>query len=288
MTKIYEGVYPDLSFGEYRSALGIGQSMLKAFDAEPTPAHFLESLSRPKEATEDMEFGTILHAAILTPELPKAYHVRPKEYPTKEGPKPWDGRATYCKDWKKDHADLPCIDFAQEEAIPKIVDRVMSLPVAGDMLRAGQKEVSFFKRDEETGLMLKCRVDCIATDTDGTTHLLDLKKVRRAYAAPDRFSTQCADLGYSVQCSSYLSVTGASRFIFVAMESEPPFEAACYELDAEDILIGLDKWRGMLRRYAAAIADGTWPGYDRTIKRLKLPAWYRSREPRILENVYSD
>lgn len=286
MTKVYEGVYPDLSFGEYRSAPGIGQSMLKAFDAEPTPAHFLESLTRPKEATEDMEFGTILHAAILTPELPKAYHVRPKEYPTKEGPKPWDGRATYCKDWKKDHADMPCIDFAQEEAIPKIVDRVMSLPVAGDMLRAGQKEVSFFKRDEETGLMLKCRVDCIATDTDGTTHLLDLKKVRRAYAAESRFGVQCADLGYDIQAASYIHITGASRFIFVPMEDMAPFEAEMFELDSEDIVEGFVKWRRMLRAYYNATADGTWPGYSRTVKRLKLPAWAKDKARREAEVIY--
>lgn len=286
MTKIYEGIHPDLSFGEYRSAPGIGQSLLKQFDAEPTPAHFLESLTRPKEATEDMEYGTILHAAILTPELPKAYHVRPENYPTKEGPKPWDGRATYCKDWKKDHADLPCIDFDQEEAIPKIVDRVMSLPVAGDMLRAGQKEVSFFKRDEETGLMLKCRVDCIATDTDGTTHLLDLKKVRRAYAAEPRFAIQCADLGYQIQAASYLWITGASRFIFVPMEDSAPFEAEMFELDREDIAEGFVSYRRMLRAYADAVADGTWPGYSRTVKRLKLPSWAKDKARREAEVIY--
>lgn len=286
MTKVYEGVYPDLSFGEYRSAPGIGQSMLKAFDAEPTPAHFLESLTRPKEATEDMEFGTILHAAILTPELPKEYHVRPKEYPTKEGPKPWDGRATYCKDWKKDHADMPCIDFAQEEAIPKIVDRVMSLPVAGDMLRAGQKEVSFFKRDEETGLMLKCRVDCIATSTDGETFIVDPKKVRRGYATEERFGAACAEHGYDIQQASYMAITGVSKFHFVAMESEAPFEAAVWEMDPADVAEGYVKWRRMLLAYAAAIADGTWPGYSRTVKRLKLPSWAKDKARREAEVIY--
>jgi hypothetical protein len=273
-----EGVFPGLSEEEYRAAPGIGQSLLKAFDAEPTPAHFIESLSRPKEVTEAMEFGTILHTAILQPDLlSEAYYVKPE---------PWDGRTTACKVWKTAHQDRPVITKEQEDSIPKIKETVLSLPVAGDIIRTGQKEVSFFKRDEETGLLLKCRVDAIATDTDGNTHLVDLKKVRRAHAAAERFSVQCVDRGYDVQCASYLHITGASRFVFVAMEDEPPFDAELWELDAKDVAEGLMKWRSMLSRYAAAVAEGTWPGYTRAVKKLTLPPWAKLKERREADVIY--
>lgn len=280
-----EGVFSDLSAEEYRAAPGISQSTLKAFAAEPTPKHYQESLTRPKKVTEAMEFGTILHTAILTPDLlSKAYHLRPETRPITD--ERWDGRSGWCKDWKKAHSDRPIIDVATERSIEPIAITVRSLPVAGDIIRTGQTEVSFFKKDEETGLLLKCRVDAIATDTDGYTHLVDLKKVRRGYATEERFGVQCVDLGYDVQAASYMYITGAYRFMFVAMEEDPPYEAATWVLDQSDIEEGLRKYRTMLSNYNHYINDATCHGYDRTVKRLKLPAWAKSKERRESEVIY--
>lgn len=282
-----EGVFPGLSAEEYRAAPGISQSMLKAFAAEPTPKHYQESLTRPKKVTEAMEFGTILHTAILTPDqLVGSYFLRPYTYPSKDGYKPWDGRATYCKEWRKKCYGKPIIDLEQEGRIPCIVDTVMELPVAGDIIRTGQKEVSFFKKDEESGLLLKCRVDAIATDTDGYTHLVDLKKVRRGYATEERFGVQCVDLGYDIQAASYIYITGAYRFMFVAMEEDPPFEAATWVLDQGDIEEGMRKYRTMLNSYSDYFKDYTCAGYERAVKRLKLPAWAKLKERRESEVIY--
>lgn len=282
-----EGIFLGLSRQEYEIAPGIRQSLLKKFASEPTPRHFKESLTRPAKETEAMEFGTVLHAAILTPHLlAESYHLQPNEYPSPKGPKPWHGGADYCKDWLKNHSDRPVLDVEQEGRIMSIVSTVIHLPVAGDIIVLGQKEVSFFKRDEETGLLLKCRVDAIATDTDGNTHIADLKKVRRGYAAADKFGIQCADLGYDIQCASYLYITGASRFIFVAMEEEAPFEAETFEMDMGDVAEGLNKWRKMLNNYALAVQEGTWPGYERTVKRLKLPHWAKDKMKPEQESIY--
>lgn len=282
-----EGVVLGLTAEEYKAAPGIGQSMLKKFAAEATPKHFMESLTRPEPTTDAKEFGAVLHAAILTPHLLDAsYHLRPPLYPSDKGLKPWHGGAGWCKDWLEEHADRPVMTIEEMARISRITETVLSLPIVGDIIRTGQKEVSFFKRDEETGLLLKCRVDCISTSTDGETFIIDPKKVRRGYATAERFGVQCADLGYDIQCASYLWITGASRFLFIAMEEEAPFEAEMWEMDAADVAEGFSKWRKMLRAYSDAVADGTWPGYDRTIKRLKLPAWARDRERREAEVIY--
>jgi len=280
-----EGVFLGLSAEEYRSAPGISQSMLKAFAAEPTPKHFLESLTRPKPVTEAMEFGTILHAAILTPELlSSTYHLRPDERPITG--EPWDGRCGWCKDWKKAHKDKPVIDSEKQSRLIPIAETVMSLDVAGDIIRTGNKEVSFFHRDEETGLLLKCRVDAISTDAQGNTHIVDLKKVRRGYACAERFSVQCADLGYDIQCASYIFITGASRFVFVAMEEAAPFEAEAWELDLKDVAEGYNKYRRILNRYASTITGGIWPGYTRAVKKLTLPGWAKDKERVEPESIY--
>lgn len=308
-----EGIFHGVSFDDYAKAPGISQSMLKAFAAEPTPAHYRESLTRPRVATESMEFGTILHAAILTPHLLReSYYLQPEQYAVtgmkcpscgsvtdsakcakckcERNPvtitKAWDNRATICDQWTTDHSGRPIINAAKEARIPKIVETVRSLPVVSDILKTGQKEVSFFKNDPETGLLLKCRLDAIATDSNGTTHIADLKKVRRAYATEDRFGIICADLGYDIQAASYLWITGASRFIFVAMEEEAPFEAETFELDPGDVSEGLNKWRKILYRYAETIAEGKWPGYSRTVKRLKLPTWAKDKQRPEAEAIY--
>lgn len=275
-----EGVFLGLSEEEYRKAPGIGQSMLKAFDAEPTPKHYQESLTRPKLVTEAMEFGTILHAAVLTPELQyNTYYLEPETYPSpKEGDKPWDGRATYCKAWKKNHNDRPIIDAEKESRIPKIVETVRSLPIVGPIIRHGQKEVSFFKIDPETGLLLKCRVDAMATSTDGETYIVDLKKVRRGYATATRFAVQCAELGYDIQNAAYIYITGATRFIFVAMEEEAPYDAETWELSRNDVNEGMAKFRRIMNSYSECVKSGVWAGYTRAIKQLYLPAWAKNRE----------
>lgn len=291
-----EGIFFDLPFEEYRKAPGISQSTLKAFMAEPTPKHFVESSSRPAKSTPDMEFGTVLHASILTPEGAKPYHLQPKTYTTISGgkkgdpdrvvEKPWHGGADACKEWMKTHSDLPIIDEEQEKKIPPIIETVRGLPVAGDIIDCGQKEVSFFKRDEETGILLKCRVDAMATDTSGSTHICDLKKVRRGYADSERFAVTCVERGYDIQCASYLSITGATKFMFVAIEDEPPFEAEVYEMDKDFFLLGFSKWRKALERFAKVMASGEWHGYLRSVKKLKAPYWAKDRDKPIPESIY--
>lgn len=269
-----EGIFPSLPEDVYRAAPGISQSEVKSFAAEPTPAHYKASLEEPDEPSAAMEFGTVLHAHILQPEKAgTSFHLRPAAYPGKDGPKPWHGGAEWCKQWMASHDDRPVLKLEAVDRIAPIVARVVSIPEAGSVLVNGQREVSFFKRDKETGLLLKARVDAIATDADGVTWLVDLKKVRRGFASEAVFADEVVRRGYHVQAASYMSITGASKFIFVAMEAEPPFEVQQHSLDEEFIELGYAAWRLALRRYAECLAMDSWPGYAAGIRRLNAPRW---------------
>lgn len=63
------------------------------------------------------------------------------------------------------------------------------------------------------------------------------------------------------------------KFIFVAVETEPPYGIACYEMAAEDLRVGQVRYRQALRTYQECLASNTWPSYPEQIRTLELPAW---------------
>lgn len=279
-----EGVHFNVSEKLYRDAEGVSQSLLKEFGNAATPKHFLAR--EPRVATPDMEFGTVCHAAVLTPDkFVESYWLQPSGYAAvvkgESVMKPWHGGATECKAWLATHADRPVMTKDQLEKVSAIKARLELIEQNGEYcplvfasaLRHGKTEVAFFKRDEETGLMLKCRVDLISDAQDGTTWLFDMKKVQSGEATHEAFGKSCVNYGYDIQAAAYLEITGASKFVFVPFDDDRPFDACCYEPDYEMLNIGRAKWRSLLNRYAACAKSNDWPGYPVGLQRLSLPQW---------------
>jgi hypothetical protein len=275
---IPEGIYRHLPFADYKAAEGISQSELKRFGEAATPLHY--KALQPKEPTPDMEFGTVCHSAILTPDkFTESYHLKPEEYPAEvKGVavnKPWNGNADWCKQWLAEHDDRPVMTREQLVKVGRIVERVKRLPEFGAALQHGQTEVSFFQRDEETGLMLKARADLMASARDGTTYIFDPKKVQSGEANQNAFGKSAYSYGYHIQASSYLSITGATRFIFVPFDDSEPFDACQWEPDYDFRLHGLHEWRRLLRAYADCVQKNEWPGYEPGIGFLRLPSFVK-------------
>lgn len=271
-----EGVWYDLTSEVYHKAQGISQSRLKEFDEFATPLHYLAR--RPKSPTEDMEFGTICHTAILEPELlPRAYHLRPETYPAdgKKGEtvqKPWNGNSNWCDAWLQAHADRPVIRKPAEDKISRIVARVNRLPEFSTALKYGRREVSHFKIDHHTGLLCKCRVDVLAKEQgEGETWIFDLKKVQSGCADFESFRDDALDRGYHIQAASYLRITGAQHFVFVPFDDDEPFDACQWEPDEEFLRLGLVEYRRILNAFAECVKADSWPGYAQGIHPLTLP-----------------
>lgn len=259
-----EGIFLDLPEAIYRDAPGVSQSTLKDFGRAATPRHY--RAAGPKKATPAMEFGAVCHAAILEPQRwHEACHLAKYDsYRTKEA-----------QDWKKEHSDKPILLQQDGKRIPRIVESVHQLPEFASALESGQKEVSYFKRDPETGLLLKCRCDVMATDEAGNTWIFDPKKVQAGCAGHDDFSKQAFDLGYHIQAASYLAITGAIRFIFVPFDDDEPFDCCMFEPDTDMISKGWSEYRSLLTRYAECVQLDQWPGYSKEIEPLRLPKWVK-------------
>ncbi|HZQ46313.1 MAG TPA: PD-(D/E)XK nuclease-like domain-containing protein [Verrucomicrobiae bacterium] len=290
-----EGIWLDLPADVYHKAPGVSQSTLKRFDEAGTPLHF--KTAPVKKPTADMEFGTVCHTSILEPEkLAEAFYLRPDFYPAelkgkKDEPKvtvqkPWTGKADWCSDWMADHKDRPVLVKSDVEAVRLITERIKQLEPFARALTRGDREVSFFKRDEDTGLLLKARTDVFAMDSVGKKFIFDLKKVQSGCGSETEFKRQVENFGYHIQEASYKAITGADGFIFVAFDDAPPYDAVQWELHPQFSELGRREWRRILLNFAECVKTDSWPGYASGIKKLPMPdyGWKREKELSTIEH----
>lgn len=131
----------------------------------------------------------------------------------------------------------------------------------------GATEVSVFARDPEYGFECRARFDFLPSAPDG--EVWDLKTTGRR-ASLQAFMNAAADHGYHVQQAWYQRVhewaTGeAFPFLFVVIETAPPYLLATYRLDREFEELArkdVDKARAL---YAECLAADEWRGYAEAV-----------------------
>lgn len=256
-----EGIFFDVPDDIYRKAEGVSQTSLKWM--EPTPAHYRARMLQPLEASEAQIIGKITHAGVLEGKTEGQYVVKPDgmTFATKEG-----------KAWKAEQT-LPILTKEQADNIAGMTDAVKNHLLCQTILHGSKREVSGFKRDERTGLMLKARADVLAIDVAGNTVIPDLKTCQVGEVGPKEFSKSIFNWGYHIQAAHYLDVFGATSFVFIAIEKEPPYAIAIYYLSAEAIASGRAKRDSLLAQFAKCKAENHWPSYPLDIQEIGLPAW---------------
>ena len=256
-----EGVFFDLAEDVYRAAPGVNISALKKMSK--SPAHYRAGVDAERsEPTPAQVFGTMLHRAALEPwRLSESFSLKPDgiDYRSKDG-----------KAWR-DAQTLPILDAAQFKAVNGAADSVSDHPIAQRILLSAQKEVSVFKIHEPTGMLLKGRMDILATDSEGNTVIADVKTTTDA--SPNEFPREVAKWGYDQQAAFYLDLMGATFFMFLAVEKEAPYAVGIYNLDSDSIDIGRRKNERNLALLQACIESGIWPSYPQEITTISLPRW---------------
>lgn len=273
-----EGVWLHLPAETYHAAPGLSASKAKRMHLAPSPAHYKADADAPQESTEALERGTLQHTDTLEPDdfrFPGMYHMRPDTYPSKKGEKKWHRGVDFCKQWEAVHNDRPIVPRDVLDAIKASTRSLESLPLFQNALANGWREVSMFKLDKTTRHLLKCRLDLMVYDTNGRLWVWDLKTCRKGDASPRGFRKTAFDRGYHIQARSYMEISGASRFVFVAVEKEPPFSCAQYEPDRDFLERGNEDWRAALDNLVQCAEQNRWPGYPTELQTLSLPAWAR-------------
>lgn len=282
-----ECIIHDLPIEKYHADPAISKTILKRWHDSPTPAHFKAFKEEEKDA---LNFGSILHLAVLEPEkYDKQVVVAPKDVLSKSGSRA--GKAWYA--WEEEQLaagksillpdEKSAVDFALEEIFQNPQNRE-----AAELLDPkGVSEVSFFWQDFETGHMKKCRPDKLP----GNGIVVDLKSA--ASAEPDEFGKNAARMKYHWSCSISLEgVTECTKmahtdYRFIVVEKEAPFGVMVYKIEEEDIRLAREQVREEMRTLTAAMEANDWPCYPDGTHPLRLPYWERTQwERKMMGQVF--
>lgn len=264
------GVY-DISIEEYHNGDGISRSTLVEYLRSPFhywyKANHKEVMVKPEviKKTNALEFGNALHTFVLEPdEFHNRYAVFEKI-----------NRAT--KAGKGAYAQFLEQAFGKElicsEAYAEIIEMgksIQSNELAREVISDAWYEKSIYWTDDETGLLCKVRPDIWHNNMIG-----DLKTT--VSASYRDFQRSILSYGYHIQAGMIYEALRVvnkqvmNNFVYVAIEKEPPYALAVYQLDELALEQGVRVFKDILRGIRRCIDENNWPSYDSGL--ITLPTW---------------
>jgi len=228
-----------------------------------SPAHYRYRLLTPREDSDAMRLGRVIHTAVLEPEMLETRYAV------------WEGgrRGTNAhKEWLAEQGEREPITAADLEKGQGVALAVSKHERARMVLRGGRVESTLRWVDPVTHIRCKARPDHIRGG-----NLTDLKSSKDIDA--HQFGRTVANLGYHGQLAFYARGLIATSRVedpvvrIVAVEAEPPHDVAVYRLDddtlyAGDLLVGR-----LLAEVALWRKRGRWPGRYEEETLLQFPAW---------------
>lgn len=263
------GVFRGLSFTQYCALPGVNHSTLER--VRRSPAHAREASLHPKEPTSALALGHAFHVRLLEPHrFALEYAVAPEvNRRTKVGRSLWAR-------WEAENVGRYLLKAEEAALYERMATAVLEHPVAGELLGGrGASELAFVWRDVESALLCKGRVDRLG-ELAGWPFVVDVKTTRDASARA--FTADVARYGYHRQLAYYregLNVLRPAprRVAIIAVEKEPPFAVACYELIDRALEQGEREFRAALATYRRCLESGVWPGYGDDLNLVDLPPW---------------
>lgn len=273
------GAYPDVPAEDYHgnpdllpepSLSSSGAKML----ISKSPYHFwansvLNPNRPPQPERPHFAIGRMAHDLVLLPERPieDFYHVLPEGFA-------WNKTRVF-------ECEIEEAKAAQEEGktLIKAEDAVIARAAAESLKRNelavacltnGVTEETLVWRDEETGVLLRCRPDfrpnSIVQRLE-TRVVADLKFVAETSITPKGFSKHIANYGYHLSAAMYwegiekVHGIGPTHWVHIPVEKKFPFAAEVYPLPDEDIERGRQLVRRAVRLFADCLSADKWPSY---------------------------
>lgn len=212
----------------------------------------------------------------------ETFAIRPETYPDdKGGEKPWNGNATWCKDWLKKAASegMDVLTVAQLENIKGMARRMMGEPlIATGGILNGLVEHSLFWKDAQTGIWLKARPDVIPTDSRlivdlKTAHAVDWESVERAIGE-NRYHMQAALIAEGLE-----TLVGGewNDAVYPFVKVTRPWSINITPIDGESLTFGRMQNRRAINRIAECLRTNNWPGPSDSEVAKGLPPWMKKR-----------
>lgn len=265
------GVYQN-SIEDYHSGPGLSRSSLMNF-RDKTPFHYWYKINNPEPREEvpiikksnALDFGNALHTFILEPlEFAKRYMVFEKvNRATKAGKDAYaeaqanaNGRQFLCAEA---YEELCGMDYA-------ITQHAEARGIIDDALY----EQSIYWNDPGTKMLCKVRPDIWHSNLIG-----DLKTCQSA--SYEDFQKSIVNHGYHIQAAmiheglKHALGIDMRIFLYVAIEKEPPYAVAVYQLDDVALVHGVSQFRKTLREIQQCEENDFWPSYPSAV--ISLPKW---------------
>ncbi len=233
---------------------------------DESPAHFMEYKTNPPKQTEAMLTGTVVHTAVLEPELFLDTHAAAPEC---------DRRTKAGKDLYEEFSLLNAGKTIMKNDLYHqvfgMIGSVMAHPVAKQILLKNHNELSFF--GELHGVAVRCRPDILRAGN----LIADLKTTEDASFRG--FQKSFTNFKYHRQAAFYLDLVSQvlgvkhDTFSIIAVEKKPPFAVQVFALDEATIDKGREEYRVGLAIYRECMESGKWPAYSEEIMPLNLASW---------------
>ena len=240
--------------GDYHARPELNASRLKLFRKAPALAH-----PPHRDPTPAMVLGSAVHCLVLEGE---------EEFRTRFPTAPECNRRTKAGkiEWEAFESSLgpgaTALRTGQESQVWEMAGAVLGHPQAADLLSsASLRELSLFGHLD--GVDCKARLDA----TSPTGLVLDLKTC--SDASPLGFRHSCRSYCYWLQAIHYQRLANLvwgldHEFLFVAVETAPPYLVAVYRLGPQTMADACREHRRLLASYAECQAANVWPGIDST------------------------
>jgi hypothetical protein len=264
-TSVITGLKRGELMDTYRQWPYASQSLLKIF-RDKSPAHAHEYILHPPEQTPAMVLGTAVHMAVLQPDLfPTHYAVAPDvDRRTKAGKEEWAA-------FQVEHPGVAILKADEYQQCMAMATSVRNHSIAKKLL-VGETELSATWIDPNTGVTCKGRFDVLSR----IGAITDLKTTTDA--SREEFMNSIWRYFYHGQGAHYLNGAHeigvpADFFCVIAVEKEPPYAVAVYNLKGDTIAAGKDELKPLLETYARCVETDVWPGYEEKAVDIDLPKW---------------
>lgn len=245
-----------ISNKEYRQREGISSSELKKL--MKSPMHYKYWKDNPEEADSPaLLLGRAAHKYVLeTYDFYNEFAVAPNcDRRTKEGKEIWNK-------FVADSEGKDVITQEQFEIIDAMRNSAYATPFVSKLL-SGEKELSFWGEDEDTGLVIKCRPDCL-TEFNGKHILIDYKTAQDVENM--KFYRDSIKFGYDLQLAYYLDIlkqnTGHDYMVvIIAQEKTAPYVTNVFQLSENYLENGRELYKEMLKVYKECEETDNWYGY---------------------------
>lgn len=248
---IAPGVYYDLPNEEYHADPALSSSGLKSLLKNPMEYWSNSCLNPDREPldTVALKNGRAAHMLLLEPQN-------------------FDNEFVIKKGIKQSKVE-GVIGEGDYEDMLKAVKVIKSHPTLSKLIEGGNPEVSIFWKDEETGIMCRCRFDYLLPRIG-----FDYKRTTDVYSK-EKLGYAISDYGYDISAPMYIE--GLKNvglydekthlgFVLLFQMGKPPFVPRALRLDDRIMATGHSKFRLGLQLYKEHIdkyGSSPWSsGYD--------------------------